>query len=131
MKLNELLSEKWSDKYKRSINCSNPKGFSQKAHCAGRKKHESVDEAEVGSLDYYKDAWKKGRDLNFTGKDTPSKEPAARKSNTVGRVDIRVDRYQLNDLKYVMQAVLKGDVQSLSSAQIESARELLKQLNNN
>ena len=32
------LSEKWSDKYKRSINCNNPKGFSQRAHCAGRKK---------------------------------------------------------------------------------------------
>jgi hypothetical protein len=32
------FSEKWSKKYKDSINCSNPKGFSQKAHCAGRKK---------------------------------------------------------------------------------------------
>ena len=30
--------EKWSKKYKDSINCSNPKGFSQKAHCAGKKK---------------------------------------------------------------------------------------------
>ena len=30
--------EGWSKKYKKSINCSNPKGFSQKAHCAGRKK---------------------------------------------------------------------------------------------
>jgi hypothetical protein len=29
---------KWSDKYKKSIDCDNPKGFSQKAHCAGRKK---------------------------------------------------------------------------------------------
>ena len=28
----------WSNKYKKSINCNNPKGFSQKAHCAGRKK---------------------------------------------------------------------------------------------
>ena len=28
----------WSKKYKKSINCNNPKGFSQKAHCAGRKK---------------------------------------------------------------------------------------------
>ena len=27
----------WSEKYKRSIDCNNPKGFSQKAHCAGRK----------------------------------------------------------------------------------------------
>jgi hypothetical protein len=34
----EQLDEKWTAKYKRSINCSNPKGFSQKAHCAGRKK---------------------------------------------------------------------------------------------
>jgi hypothetical protein len=32
------LTEKWSKKYKRSIDCSHPKGFSQKAHCAGRKK---------------------------------------------------------------------------------------------
>lgn len=32
------LNEAWSKKYKKSINCNNPKGFSQKAHCAGRKK---------------------------------------------------------------------------------------------
>jgi len=32
------IDEKWSDKYKRSIDCNNPKGFSQKAHCQGRKK---------------------------------------------------------------------------------------------
>ena len=31
-------AKKWSNKYKKSINCANPKGFSQKAHCAGRKK---------------------------------------------------------------------------------------------
>ena len=34
----KTLSEKWSEKYKRSINCSHPKGFSQRAHCAGKKK---------------------------------------------------------------------------------------------
>jgi hypothetical protein len=28
----------WSDKYKRSINCDNPKGFSQLSHCQGKKK---------------------------------------------------------------------------------------------
>ena len=32
------LKEKWSAKYKRSINCNRPQGFSQRAHCAGRKK---------------------------------------------------------------------------------------------
>jgi hypothetical protein len=34
------LDEKWSEKYKRSIDCSHPKGFSQRAHCQGRKKTE-------------------------------------------------------------------------------------------
>jgi len=36
--LEQYVAEKWTNKYKKSINCSNPKGFSQKAHCAGRKK---------------------------------------------------------------------------------------------
>jgi hypothetical protein len=34
----DQLDEKWSTKYKDSINCSNPKGFSQKAHCQGKNK---------------------------------------------------------------------------------------------
>jgi len=34
----DYIDEKWSKKYKRSINCANPRGFSQRAHCAGRKK---------------------------------------------------------------------------------------------
>lgn len=38
MRASEFVSEAWSEKYKRSINCSNPKGFSQRAHCAGRNK---------------------------------------------------------------------------------------------
>lgn len=33
------ITEEWSKKYKSSINCSRPKGFSQRAHCQGRKKH--------------------------------------------------------------------------------------------
>ena len=37
-------AKKWSSKYKKSINCANPKGFSQKAHCAGRKKKEDIEE---------------------------------------------------------------------------------------
>ena len=34
----DYIEEKWSQKYKSSINCASPRGFSQKAHCAGRKK---------------------------------------------------------------------------------------------
>ena len=73
--------------------------------------------------------WKKGRDLNFTGKPTDSASPKKQLSNQAGTADIRVNRYQLTDLKYAMEAVLKGNVNSLSSQQIESVRELLKQLN--
>jgi len=39
---NPDVKEDWSDKYKRSIDCNNPKGFSQKAHCAGRAKRETI-----------------------------------------------------------------------------------------
>ena len=41
------LDEKWSEKYKKSIDCNNPKGFSQKAHCQGRKKHMKEEDTEI------------------------------------------------------------------------------------
>jgi hypothetical protein len=34
----DYIDEKWSKKYKSSINCAQPRGFSQRAHCAGRNK---------------------------------------------------------------------------------------------
>jgi hypothetical protein len=37
-KLLKSKNEEWSQKYKNSIDCNNPKGFSQRAHCAGKKK---------------------------------------------------------------------------------------------
>jgi len=40
----------WSKKYKKSIDCNNPKGFSQKAHCAGRKKQESKMSSKLEEL---------------------------------------------------------------------------------
>lgn len=42
------IDEKWSKKYKDSIDCSNPKGFSQKAHCQGKKKKEMSEEKLKG-----------------------------------------------------------------------------------
>jgi hypothetical protein len=41
------MTEGWSQKYKKSINCSHPKGFSQKAHCAGKRKHNESIETEM------------------------------------------------------------------------------------
>ena len=43
-------NEEWSDKYKNSIDCNNPKGFSQKAHCAGNKKNETMNIEEKINL---------------------------------------------------------------------------------
>ena len=45
------LNEKWSKKYKNSIDCNNPKGFSQKAHCQGRKKVDEGEEIKGGLAD--------------------------------------------------------------------------------
>jgi|TARA_R110000803_G_scaffold186252_2_gene248678 hypothetical protein len=44
MRARDFITEKWSASYKKSIDCNNPKGFSQKAHCAGKKKNEDLEE---------------------------------------------------------------------------------------
>jgi len=45
------LNEKWSEKYKKSIDCNNPKGFSQREHCQGRKKTNETEELKGGLAD--------------------------------------------------------------------------------
>lgn len=45
-----MLTESWSEKYKKSINCSHPKGFSQKAHCAGRKARQAGKDTSSSSV---------------------------------------------------------------------------------
>lgn len=47
---NTNLEEKWSEGYKKSIDCSNPKGFSQKAHCDARKKRQRGEETKSKSV---------------------------------------------------------------------------------
>jgi hypothetical protein len=46
-------NEEWSEKYKKSIDCNNPKGFSQRAHCQGRKKKENKEATGAGSAGGY------------------------------------------------------------------------------
>jgi hypothetical protein len=46
----EDTNEEWSEKYKKSIDCSHPKGFSQRAHCQGlKKKNKSETKEATGS----------------------------------------------------------------------------------
>lgn len=47
--IRKILNEEWSKKYKKSIDCNNPKGFSQKAHCAARKKRQSGEKTKSKS----------------------------------------------------------------------------------
>lgn len=44
------LEERWSKRYKKSIDCTNPKGFSQRAHCAGRKVQQHVGKPRSGHV---------------------------------------------------------------------------------
>jgi len=70
----EETNEKWSEKYKKSIDCSNPKGFSQRAHCQGKKKktQESLTEAERTFMAKLRDLAKKY--AYDDSKDSTSKE---------------------------------------------------------
>jgi hypothetical protein len=43
------MMEKWSQKYKDSIDCDNPKGFSQKNHCQGKNKKETKEATASGA----------------------------------------------------------------------------------
>lgn len=62
MRAYEFLSETWSKKYKKSINCNNPKGFSQKAHCAGRKARQAGKHTKSSSVsENFADGKKPGR----------------------------------------------------------------------
>ena len=61
----------WSKKYKSSIDCDNPKGFSQKAHCAGKKKMASggVAKPQQSLKDWGDQKWttKSGKPSSKTG----------------------------------------------------------------
>jgi hypothetical protein len=78
---NSEVEEKWSKKYKDSIDCNNPKGFSQKAHCQGRKKEENKEATGSGSAGGYsmplfgdmkKEETKESSEDLFEGENTPT-----------------------------------------------------------
>ena len=43
-------NEDWTKKQKKSVDCNNPKGFSQKAHCAGRKARQAGKKTKSKSI---------------------------------------------------------------------------------
>jgi hypothetical protein len=91
----EDMEENWSQKYKSSIDCNNPKGFSQKAHCAGKKKNEDVQESAAAAIAAATAiAKKKSGDYDSEGmRKTPYKNPdhPNRKSNAERKAEIKED----------------------------------------
>jgi len=51
MKTFKQFQEEWSNKYKKSIDCSNPRGFSQRAHCARRQKRAKGEHTKSKSVE--------------------------------------------------------------------------------
>lgn len=56
------IQDDWSMKYKKSIDCENPRGFSQRAHCQGREKRESL-ELDEKNEPQNPELWKKAISL--------------------------------------------------------------------
>lgn len=81
MRAIEFITEGWSEKYKKSINCANPKGFSQRAHCQGRNKNESLEETYEGDDFYeaYGELWynedEKLDEAEYQGRNVPLGKP--------------------------------------------------------
>lgn len=75
-------NEDWSDKYKQSIDCDNPKGFSQRAHCAGKNKKEGA-------------TMKSFNDYLMEGKNKPTdpKKWAAAKAQARAKFDVYPSAY--------------------------------------
>ena len=88
-----IFNEGWSEKYKKSINCNNPKGFSQKAHCAGKKKNESIAPNHDGKAAPYGSGYEK---VDEDGKEISDKNYADYKKDNMN------ERYRGNikDFKY-------------------------------
>ena len=98
------MGEGWSKKYKDSIDCNNPKGFSQKAHCQGKKKKEETE------LEKY---------LNKIIEDNPriprkKGQPAGSKKHS----DLYTDENP------------KGTIHGLKFATVKDARDSVKKIEN-
>ena len=124
------VAEEWSKKYKSSINCSHPKGFSQKAHCAGKKKHDESIEMEAvcpdcgmceahGNSKIYDKCWTGFRKV--PGKKRGEKGSCEKISESIseGPNDGREDNFTIDDIKRLEKI---RDLETLKA----QAKELIK-----
>ena len=122
-------NEDWSDKYKDSIDCDNPKGFSQKAHCAGRKKqNEGLRQAMSGPRETAAQKQKRQEKDNFDLYKKRQKrisalrgDPSSRKLTPKQQRDYlrRVNLDQIRAMEEVEIDEAKGTYSSMSRRGIE------------
>ena len=95
-KKTKKMNEGWSDKYKKSIDCNNPKGFSQRAHCQGKKK--VSEETKYDRYDREKKQFAKAdRKMKFGKFVGKAKEARDRlRPGEVKRYDKKLGRYVSN-----------------------------------
>ena len=95
-KKTKKMNEGWSDKYKKSIDCKNPKGFSQRAHCQGRKK--VSEETKYDRYDKEKKQFAKAdKKMKFGKFYSKAKEARDRlRPGEVKRYDKKLGRYVSN-----------------------------------
>lgn len=103
------MAEAWSEKYKKSIDCNNPRGFSQRAHCDGRKKNESTD-IDVNDIDADAAAAEQAAD------EMPVNEAVTTEDKLGDKI---VDKLQdmLTDLKADSKTKKDSDLHSKTSAE--------------
>ena len=95
-KKTKKMNEGWSEKYKKSIDCNNPKGFSQRAHCQGKKK--VSEETKYDRYDKEKKQFAKAdRKMKFGKFYGKAKEAKDRlRPGEVRRYDKKLGRYVSN-----------------------------------
>ena len=134
------IDEKWSQKYKDSIDCKNPKGFSQKAHCQGKvKKSETKEATGAGSSGSYsqpsiwakstnKKDWAAARKTQIPGGKFVTVKKKCKKFPYCNQGDINAVKLWEND---VMKKVISNvsEVTGLNEEKIKSI--LIQELQNN
>ena len=88
------MNEGWSDKYKKSIDCNNPKGFSQRAHCQGKKK--VSEETKYDKYDKEKKQFAKADSRMKFGKFYDRAKQSKLRPGEVKRYDKKLGKYVSN-----------------------------------
>ena len=125
----QIIDEEWSEKYKRSINCKNPKGFSQKAHCQGRKKKVNEIAAYHGSsVDFDQFEAEKAREFGFHFGTIES--AMHRNSSNVKKYDVSITKpIELDDVGFWEPASILKNMAINNYISEDEKQTLLQQIN--